>query len=93
MDELGERARGGFRPATCQASQARKHGLCLLESHVGHIGAVAGMPAERRPPEPPRLIDQEQNELERVRQAHEVELGRRRDGNGLPVSSARRRRP
>jgi hypothetical protein len=81
VNELGQRARGGFRPATCQAGKARKHGLCLLESDVRQVAAVAGMPSERRPPELPRLIDQEQDELERVRQAHEFELGRRRKGD------------
>jgi len=48
----------------------------LLEPDVGKVGAVPGVPAQRRPTKPPGLIDQQQHELKRVREAHEVELGR-----------------
>ena len=43
---------------------------------------MAGVPAQRRPPEPSRIVDQEENKLERVRQAHDIELGCRGERNG-----------
>jgi hypothetical protein len=47
----------------------------LLEPHIRNLGAVAGVPAKRRPAELSRVVDQEQDELERVREVDEVELG------------------
>jgi hypothetical protein len=47
----------------------------LLKPDVRDLSAVAGVPAKRGPPEPPRLVDQEEDELERVREAHKVKLG------------------
>ena len=47
----------------------------LLESHVRHLAAAAGVPTQRSPPKPFRVIDQEEDELERVREADEVDLG------------------
>ena len=82
MNELGQRSRRRLRPSARQAGQAGEHGVGLLEPNVRNLGAVAGVPAERRPPEPPRVVDQEQDELERVRKADEVELGRRRERHG-----------
>lgn len=43
------------------------------------------MPAERRSPEPLRVVDQEEHELERVREAYEVELGRCGERHGRVV--------
>ena len=54
----------------------------LLEPHIRNLGAVAGVPAKRRPAELSRVLDQEQNELERVREVDEVELGCRRQRDG-----------
>jgi hypothetical protein len=36
----------------------------LLEPDVLELTAVAGVPAQRRPAEPPRFIDQEEDDLE-----------------------------
>ena len=47
----------------------------LLEPDVWNLGAVAGVPAKRRPSGPSGAVDQEQDELERVGEADEVELG------------------
>ena len=79
MNELGERRCSGFRPPARQAGETGEYGLGLLESDIGEIAAVARVPSEGRSPELARL----------------VELGRRaaRAIVGLPVSSARRRRP
>ena len=52
-------------------------------SYVLDLGAVAGLPAKRRPPESPRVIDQEQDELEGVGQVDEVEVGGRRERHRL----------
>ena len=49
----------------------------FLEPDVADLVAVTGVPAERRAPEAAGIVDQEQDELERVREADEVELGRR----------------
>jgi hypothetical protein len=46
----------------------------LLEPDIGEVGAVARVPAERRPSEPSRLIDQEEDDLEGVWEADVVEL-------------------
>jgi len=40
-----------------------------LEPDVSDLAAAPGVPAQRRAAEPPRLIDQEQDKLERVREA------------------------
>ena len=81
MHKLGQRARGGFRSSTGKAGEASEHGVCLLEPDIGKVTAVTGVPAERRSAKLRGLIDQEEDELERVRQAYEVELGRRREGD------------
>ena len=76
-----------------EAGKASEHGVGLLESHIWNVGAVAGVPAQRRPAEPPWLVDQEEHELERVREADEVKL--RRGGERTVAfceSSARRKR-
>ncbi len=64
--------------------------MCLLEPDVRHLGAVAGVPAKRSAPEPLRVVDQEEDEFERVREADEVELGRcgERHGRVLRVEGA-----
>lgn len=54
----------------------------FLKPHVLNFGAVAGVPPKRRPPEPAWVLDQEEDELERVRQADEVELRCRRERHG-----------
>ena len=77
MDELGQRRRRSLRSAPSQAGQAGEHGVRLLEPNVRNLGAVAGVPAQRRPPEPLGVVDQEEDELEGVREADEVELGGR----------------
>ena len=48
----------------------------FLEPDVADLVAVAGVPAERRAPEAAGVFDEEQDELERVREADEVELRR-----------------
>ena len=77
MNELGESACGGLWSTTSQAGEAGKDGVGFLEADVGNVGAVPSVPTERRPPEPRGLVDQEQNQLERVREAHEVEFSSR----------------
>ena len=57
----------------------------LLEPDVWNLGAVAGVPAKRRPPEPSGVVDHEEDELERVREADEVKLGRRSERHGRVV--------
>ena len=54
MDELGQRGRRRLRPSAREAGQAREHRVRLLEPDVRDLGAVAGVPAKRRPPEPSR---------------------------------------
>jgi hypothetical protein len=56
--------------------QASEHSLGLLKPHIRHLGAVAGVPAKRCASEPSRIVDHQEDELERVREAHVVELGR-----------------
>jgi hypothetical protein len=85
MNELRERSRRSLRPPTREAGQARKHGMRLLEPHVRDLAAVAGVPAKRSPPEPPRIVDQEQDELEGVGEADEFELRCRRQRHGRVV--------
>jgi hypothetical protein len=45
------------------------------------VPAIARVPAERRPPEPPGLIDQEKDDLEGVREADVVEFCRCGEGD------------
>jgi hypothetical protein len=59
--------------------------MSLLEPDVRNLGALAGVPAERCPPEPSRVVDQEEDELERVGEADEVELGRCGERHGRVV--------
>jgi hypothetical protein len=73
MDELGQRGCRCPRPSTRQASQAREHGLGLLKADVRDLAAVPSVPAKRRPAESPTIVDQEQDELKRVREADEVD--------------------
>jgi integrase len=40
VDELGQRARRGFRSPTRQTGQAREHGVRFLEAYVGEVAAV-----------------------------------------------------
>jgi len=47
----------------------------LLKPDVRELAAVTGVPSQGRPPEPPRLVDQEEDDLEGVREADKVELG------------------
>jgi hypothetical protein len=44
---------------TREASETPEHGMCLLEPDVGDLGAVAGVPAKRRPSELPRVVNKE----------------------------------
>ena len=63
----------------------------FLEPDVADLVAVAGVPAQGRAPEAAGVFDQEQDELERVREADEVELVAAESARvGLPESSARR---
>ena len=80
MDELGEGGGGRLRTAPGKAREAREDGVRLLEADVGELTAVAGVPAQRRPPEPPRVLDEEEHDLERVGEADPVELSRGREG-------------
>jgi hypothetical protein len=57
--------------------------------NVGEVGAVAGVPAERRPPEPSGLIDEEQYELKGVEEADIVELRGRSQGDRRVASVER----
>jgi hypothetical protein len=54
----------------------------LLELHVRHLGAVAGMPTQGRAAETPGVVDQEQDKLERVREADNGELRGRSERHG-----------
>jgi hypothetical protein len=80
-DERGERLGSRFRLTPSEPRQTREHGLGLLEPDIRDLAAVASVPTKRRPAEPSRIVDQEQGELERVGQAHEVKLGRRGESN------------
>ena len=82
MDKRRERLGSRLRLASCEPRQACEHGLGLLEPDVRDLGAIASVPAQRRAPEPPRVVDHEEDELERFGKAHEVELGRGRVGDG-----------
>ena len=82
MDELGQGSCRRLWPSARQAGQTCEHGVGLLEPHILNLGAVAGVPAQRRPPEPAGVVDQEKDELERVREADEIELGSRRQRHG-----------
>jgi hypothetical protein len=75
MDELGQCRGCRLRSSTREAGQARQHGVRLLEADIADLAAVAGVPAKRCPPKPLRVVDHEENELERVRETDEVELG------------------
>lgn len=75
MDELGQRGRRSLRPPTPQAGQACEDGMRLLEPDVRDLAAIAGVPAEGGAAEPSRVVDQEQDELERVGEDDEVKLG------------------
>jgi hypothetical protein len=55
--------------------------MSLLKSDVGEVRAVAGVPAQRGSPEHRGLIDQEEDDLESVREADKVELRRSGEGN------------
>jgi hypothetical protein len=82
MNELREGSRRSLRPTIREAGQARKHGMRLLEPHVRDLAAVAGVPPKRCPPEPPRIVDKEEHELEGVGEADEIELRCRRQRHG-----------
>ena len=69
MNELSECSSRGLRPPTRQTGKAGEHRVCLLDANVRHLAAVASVPAQRRSPEPPGIVDQEKDELERVGQA------------------------
>ena len=79
MRELGQGGRRGLGPPTRKAGQAREHRVGLFEPDVLNLPAVPRMPAERGPPELPRLVHEQEHELQGVRKADEVELGRRRE--------------
>jgi len=51
--------------------------MSLLETDVGELAAVPRVPAQRRAAEPSRIVDQEEDELERVREADIVQLSGR----------------
>ena len=53
----------------------------LLKPDGSDLAAVPRVPAQGRSPELARLIDQEQDELECVRQTDKIQLGRRREGD------------
>jgi hypothetical protein len=53
----------------------------LLKPEIGQVAAVAGMTAQRRPPELARIVDKEEDELEGVREADIVKLCGRGEGN------------
>ena len=82
MDERGERLGSGFRLTPCEPRQAGEHGMRLLEPDIADLGAVPRAPAQRRAAEPSRVVDHEEDELERLGKAHEIKLGRGRVGDG-----------
>ena len=87
MDEIGERVRVRLRSSSSQPGQARQDGLGLDEVDVRDLTAVPAVPAQSRPLEPRRFsFEQEQDELEGVRQANMSEVGRR--GKRDPCVSA-----
>jgi hypothetical protein len=78
VNELGQGGSRSLGPSTRQAGQAAQDGVRLLEADIGQLATVAGVPAQRSSPKPPRVVDEEEDELERIREADEVELGCRR---------------
>ena len=78
MDEIGERVSGRLRSSAPKPRQTRQNGLRLGEVDVPDLVAIPPVPTKRRPLEPRRLgFEQEQDELECVRQADVPEIGRR----------------
>ena len=65
--KLGQRSRRRLGASSREAGQAREHGVRLLEPNVRDLGAVARVPPQPRAPEPPRIVHQQEDELERVR--------------------------
>jgi hypothetical protein len=93
-NKLGKSRYRGLRSPTRQPREAGEHGLCFLEPDVGHLAAVAAVPAERGPPEFAGLVDEEKNQLEGVRQATKSSSVAAASAIvGFPESRARRRRP
>jgi hypothetical protein len=81
VDEIGERMSGRLRSRTPERREECEHGLRFGEVDA-ELVAVPGMPAERRTAEPVGLgIEEQQDELESVRQAHVVQIGRRGEGD------------
>ena len=77
MDELGERAGRRLGPRSAKPSEEGEHRLGLGEVDAVFV-AEPGMPPERRTAVPVRfVVEQQQDELEGVREAHVVELGGR----------------
>ena len=95
MDECGQPFSRCFRLPPSEPRQTRKHDLRLLEPDIRNLGAVAGVPAQRRPLEPGGLrFEQDQDELQRVREADVRESAAAASATvALRESSARRKRP
>jgi hypothetical protein len=83
MNKLSECGCRRLRPPPRQAGQAGQHGVGLLKANIGDLAAVTGVPTKRGSAESPGIVDQEQDELERVREANEVEFGGRCQRNGV----------
>jgi hypothetical protein len=75
MDEFGQRgcAAFGLRPV----KPARQASTACASSNAtsGTSPQLGGVPPKRRPPDPPRIVDEQKDELECVREANEVEFG------------------
>lgn len=75
----GSRAGGRLWPRTAESREKREHGLGFGEVDALLI-AIAGVPAKRRAVEPVRLrVEEQQDELERVRQADVIQFRGRRE--------------
>jgi hypothetical protein len=92
VNQLRERRRRRLRPPPHKAAEAGQHGVRLLEPDVRHLGAVTGVPAERRPPKPAGIVNQEQDELESLSPApRSRSVSRGRGGSERRASLARSR--
>jgi hypothetical protein len=83
VDEIGEGVSGRLGPSSSQARQAGENSLRLDEVDVPDLTAIPPVPAKGCTLEPRRLrVEQEQDELERIRQPDVPEV--RRGGKGNP---------
>lgn len=90
MNEVGERVSGRLRSRTAEHSEKGKHSLGFGEVDA-QLGAIPGVPAERRATEPVGFgVEEQQDELEGLRQPDVIQLsgGRERDRGVASVERA-----